>query len=301
VPGPSSTGRSSGCPVMYSGTLTVRMVRSSQVLLDGGARGVIGGSDTERVTKRPDFSAEYFDQWYANMAGPGPVDEIAQRHLGLPASLLSTSLLTWDGIADVAEALRLPVSGTLLDMACGRGGYGLEIAARTGATLIGVDHSAEAIRQAVDNARASGAAAQFRVGDLAATGLPSGSVEAVVCVDAIQFATHPAAAYAEMRRVLAPGGRVVLTCWEPLDRSDARLPDRLRATDTRQGLLDAGFVEVEVLDRPAWRSAERGMWEEAAALDPGADPALQSFHDEGVSSLDRFDLLRRVLATGTAR
>ena len=42
------------------------------------------------------------------------------------------------------------------------------------------------------------------------------------------------------------------------------------------------------------------MWEEAAALDPGDDPALQSFHDEGVRSLQIFDRVRRVLATATA-
>jgi hypothetical protein len=30
------------------------------------------------------------------------------------------------------------------------------------------------------------------------------------------------------------------------------------------------------------------MWEEAAALDPGDDPLLQSFHDEGARSLDTF-------------
>jgi SAM-dependent methyltransferase len=252
------------------------------------------------VDKRPEISAEYFDQWYADMAGTSPNDEIAQRHLGLPPSLLSTSLLTWDGIAEVVEALRLPAGGTLLDVACGRGGYGLEIAGRTGARLIGVDYSAEAIRQATENARALGVSAQFQVGDLAATGLPSGSIDAVVCVDAIQFAVDPVAAYAELRRVLVPGGRVVLTCWEPLDRTDPRVPDGLRAVDTRQGLLDAGFVNVEVRDRPAWRSAERGMWQEAAALDPGDDPALQSLHDEGLHMLDRFDLIRRVLATGTA-
>jgi hypothetical protein len=43
------------------------------------------------------------------------------------------------------------------------------------------------------------------------------------------------------------------------------------------------------------------MWEEAAALDPGQDPALRSFHDEGVRSLPTFDLVRRVIATATAR
>ena len=41
------------------------------------------------------------------------------------------------------------------------------------------------------------------------------------------------------------------------------------------------------------------MWEEAAALTP-ANPALQSFHDEGVRALAMWDLLRRVLATATA-
>jgi SAM-dependent methyltransferase len=248
----------------------------------------------------PDISAAYFDQWYANMAGIAPNDVILQRHLGLPPSLLSTGLLTWDGIAEVVTALRLPAGGALLDLACGRGGYGLEIAARTGIRLIGVDYSAEAIRQATENARVLDASAQFRVGDLAATGLPDGSVDGAICVDAIHFATDPAAAYAELRRVLAPGGRVVLTCWEAKDRTDPGLPDRLRTVDTRHGLLAAGFLDVEVVDRPAWRSAERSLWEEVAALDPGDDPALQSFHDEGVLMLSRFDLTRRVMATGTA-
>jgi len=42
------------------------------------------------------------------------------------------------------------------------------------------------------------------------------------------------------------------------------------------------------------------MREEAAALDPGDDPALRSFHDEGVRSLETFDLVRRVIATASA-
>jgi hypothetical protein len=67
-----------------------------------------------------------------------------------------------------------------------------------------------------------------------------------------------------------------------------------------QGLIDAGFLDAELLDRPAWRAAERSMWEEAAALEPGDDPALQSFHDEGLRMLELFDLLRRVMACGTA-
>ena len=248
----------------------------------------------------PGSLAEYFDGWYADMVDSPAKDEIQQRHLGLPPHLLSTSLLGWEGIAEAADALRLPPGGALVDLACGRGGYGLEIAARTGARLIGVDFSAEAVRQAREQARRLGATADFRVGDLAATGLDPGSADAVLCVDAIQFAPDPAAAYREIRRVLASGGRAVLTCWEPHDPEDERLPARLRQVDLGTGLTAAGFEEVEVRDRPGWRAGERAMWEEAAALDPGDDPALRAFHDEGVRVLDTMDLVRRVLATATA-
>jgi len=248
----------------------------------------------------PALDAAYFDGWYANMASSRAVDEIHQRHLGLPSHLLSTSLLGWDGIAEVVEALRLPPGGLLVDLACGRGGYGLEIAARTGARLVGVDFSAEALRQARKLARQLGRAADFRVGDLAATGLDGESANAVLCVDAIQFARQPAAPYQELRRLLAPGGRVVLTGWEAVDRGDPRLPDRIRNMTLGAGLAEAGFDEVEVQERPEWRESERAMWEEAAALDPGGDPALTSLHDEGVRVLATFDLIQRVLAAATA-
>ena len=244
-------------------------------------------------------SAEYFDEWYANMGSIGPRDEIVQRHLGLPSHLLSTSLLSWDGIAEVVDALQLEPGALLLDLACGRGGYGLEIAARTNARLVGVDFSAEAIRQAIENAKRSGAPAEFRVGELAATGLPPASVDAAVCVDAIQFSAD-AQSYAEIRRVLVPGGRVVLTTWEARDRTDERVPEKIRGLDTLADLSVAGFSDIEVQDREQWRAAERAMWEEAAALEPGDDADLRSLHDEGVRVLAQFDLVRRVLATATA-
>ena len=244
--------------------------------------------------------AEYFDGWYADMIASPVKDEIQQRHLGLPPHLLSTSLLGWEGIAEAAAALRLSPGDTLVDLACGRGGYGLEIAGRAGARLVGVDFSAEAVRQAREQARRLEVTADFRVGDLAATGLDTGSARAVLCVDAIQFAPQPEAAFGEIRRVLGAGGRAVLTCWEAHERNDERVPARLRRVDLRAGLTAAGLADVEVGDRPGWRAQERAMWEEAAALDPGDDPALRSFHDEGVRSLVMFDLVYRVMATATA-
>jgi SAM-dependent methyltransferase len=243
------------------------------------------------------MTAEHFNEWHANSAHFGDRDEIVRRHLGVPETMVSDSLLPWDAIPQIVAALRLEPGQTLLDLACGRGAYGVEIARRTGAALIGIDFSEQALRSARELARTLGQDAAYRVADMTATGLDPGAADAALCVDAIQFGGH--ATFAELHRVLAPGGRVALTCWEALDPSDERVPERLREVSLGDDLTAAGFDEVEVVERPAWRDAERAMWEEAAALDPGTDPALQSMHDEAIRSLDIFPLLRRVLATAT--
>jgi ubiquinone/menaquinone biosynthesis C-methylase UbiE len=90
------------------------------------------------MTPKP-RSAEYFDRWYADKSAAPQVGEIMNRHLGL------------------------------LDLACGRAWYGLEIAARAGARLIGVDFSAEAVRQAGERARLHHRDAEFKTGDLTAS------------------------------------------------------------------------------------------------------------------------------------
>ncbi|WP_409179803.1 class I SAM-dependent methyltransferase [Amycolatopsis sp. VS8301801F10] len=159
-----------------------------------------------------------------------------------------------DGVAEVAEALRLDPGNRLLDLACGRGGYGLEIASRTGARLIGIDFAPAAL----DQARGFGTgAAEFRLGEFADTALPDDSVDAVVCVDAIQF-QPTAAAFEEMRRVLRPGGRVALTTWEAVDHADERVPARIRAVRTETRLRDSGFTNVAVRERAQWRNGRCG-------------------------------------------
>jgi SAM-dependent methyltransferase len=252
------------------------------------------------VARRRVPLSAYFDGWYADMEHSPVKDEIEQRHLGLPPHLQSTSLLPWSGIDDVVASLRLRPGDTVLDLACGRGGYGLEVAHRTGAALVGVDFSGEAVRQAREQAGRLDREADFRVGDLAATGLDDASVQGLLCLDSVQFADVPAAVYAELRRVLGPGGRAVLTCWEPRQPGDVRLPERLQTVDLGAGLAAAGFVDVEVREMTGWDEVERALWTEAAELDPGADPALQSFHDEGLRAVPIIDLRRRVLASATA-
>jgi uncharacterized protein YhfF/ubiquinone/menaquinone biosynthesis C-methylase UbiE len=257
-----------------------------------------GSGEPTGVAKR---DAAYFDQWYADMASSAR-DAIVTRALGLPPELKSASMLTWQGVAEVAQALRMPRDGLLVDLACGRGGYGIEVARRTGARLLGVDFSQVALEQArLSSARLWPAGqSEFLVGSLMATGLSTGVADGLMCVDGVQFADPPLAALREFRRLLAPGARLVLTCWEAADSADERVSARIRAVHLRRDLPAAGFADVQVHDKPEWREAERRMWQETLAAPAGDDAGLQSLQAEGRRSLDTFDSLRRVFATATA-
>ncbi len=90
-------------------------------------------------------------------------------------------------------------------------------------------------RSACEHAWRLGRTADFRLGDLAATGLGDGSVDAVLCVDAIQFAQQPNAAYCELQRV-----------WGPLGQDDERLPAACGGVDLAAGLTAVGFSNIEV-------------------------------------------------------
>jgi ubiquinone/menaquinone biosynthesis C-methylase UbiE len=243
---------------------------------------------------------QHFDGWYAAMAGSTRRDEIVRRHLGLPAAMLSSSLLPWEGIAEVVELLRLHRPATLVDLGCGRGGYGLEVAARTGASLIGVDFSAEAIRQAEQYADSLGRDARFVVADIAATGLPTASVDGVMCIDAVHIVSEPADVFGELRRVLRPGGRAVVTNWEARDRDNDTLPEWVRRVDCAGWFAAAGFIDIAVVERQEWEQKERALWAAAAAVDPAGDEAVASLRDEAIEEMPHVPLTRRVLASATA-
>lgn len=204
----------------------------------------------------------------------------------------------------MASLLGLGPNSVLLDLACGRGGYGLWLARETGCRLVGVDFSSVAVEDATRRVGVFGVdgRAEFRVGELRATGLPDAAVDAVLCVDAIQFAGESAAdvraVAVELHRVLRPGGRAVLTTWEALDRSDEELPPRIRSLDLATALPAGGLVDVSVTDRPDWHELERSMWTEISSVDPGDDAGLREAKDESEFVLSTLlPRSRRVLAT----
>jgi Methyltransferase domain len=68
--------------------------------------------------------------------------------LGLPPELKATGVLPRAAIHDIVEALAVDGDAVLFDLGCGCGGYGIEVARRTGTRLLGIDFSAVALTQA---------------------------------------------------------------------------------------------------------------------------------------------------------
>ena len=137
------------------------------------------------------------------------------------------------------------------DLACGDGYLTLE-AARWAAEVIGIDQSRDvlkrarglAVRRRVGNVR-------WKVGELEDVPLPDASVDLALLSQALHHAERPAAALAEARRILAPGGRVLILDLRRHDEAWVRdrLGDRWLGFDDEQlaGLLKAAeFIDIRL-------------------------------------------------------
>ncbi|MEV6830779.1 class I SAM-dependent methyltransferase [Amycolatopsis sp. NPDC051102] len=116
-----------------------------------------------------------------------------------------------------AVAALAPTGGeTALDIGFG-GGLGLALLLNEAGVVHGVDISAAMLDRARRSFRAEIAAGRLVLGEGSMTALPlaDGSVDAVVSTNTVYFVDDLAAAFAEVARVLRPGGRFVLGIGDP--------------------------------------------------------------------------------------
>jgi SAM-dependent methyltransferase len=100
----------------------------------------------------------------------------------------------------------------LLDIACGQGSSALLAARELGCRAIGVDYGAGAVAAANATAREAGLddLASFRQGDAEALSFADESFDVVLCECSLCTFPDKPRAIGEARRVLRPGGRLVL-------------------------------------------------------------------------------------------
>jgi SAM-dependent methyltransferase len=130
--------------------------------------------------------------------------EAYERYVGRWSRLAAREFLAW---------LQRPPNGSWLDVGCGTGALSqaiLELAAP--ARVEGVDPSGAYLAHA--RARVTDGPVAFREADAMRLPQPSESVDTAVSGLVLNFVPGPAAAVAEMARVVRPGGAVAAYVWD---------------------------------------------------------------------------------------
>lgn len=170
----------------------------------------------------------------------------------------------------LAELGGLSGSEQVLDVGCGTGGASRLLAAEYGCHVVGVDITAAFVEVAGWLSAATGLVEQtrFLCADAARIPLAEGSVDVVWCQHALMNMPHIPQVLAEWRRLLVPGGRVLLHELVAGDNPEplalpvpwARTPDssHLRGLQQlQQSLTRSGFEPVSLEDVTAQALAWR--------------------------------------------
>ncbi|OBI82965.1 class I SAM-dependent methyltransferase [Mycobacterium sp. 1245805.9] len=223
----------------------------------------------------PDVAKGYLD-----LLGAGAVDDSSvPKSTGVMQAVWASSIVAmiYDHIQAVLRKLltafqspvewaNFPRGGIMLDVGCGPASLtaSLARAAGTDGLVLGIDRSAAMLARAVRVE--SGAQIGFLRANAQQLPLRDETVDAVVSVGVLQFMPDPAAALAEMARVLRPGGRLAVVV--PIIRHAARFWRRLPSLDpyvfdvdeVGNTLRDHGLggVRTKNFGSIQWVCAERG-------------------------------------------
>jgi ubiquinone/menaquinone biosynthesis C-methylase UbiE len=192
-------------------------------------------------------------------------------------------------IGDYMDALGLSGPEAILDLGCGTGVAARAIARRPeakGPAITAIDISAHLVELGRKLADGEGLAGRidFRVGDAHGLGLPEGGFDAVVMHTLVSHVADPATVLAEGRRLLRPGGRLVVF--------DGDYASFTMATDAPDGgaetdhvLHGALFAELRVMRAMPRLLAEGGFgleWSRAYVM---ADIGRAEFWAPTIASL----------------
>lgn len=222
-----------------------------------------------------------------------------------PAEFAHIGFLTVGEARRMLQLLDVDSGDVLVDLACGAGGPGLWAAQHSGAQLIGIDPAPAGVAAAGERARRVRLSewSRFTAGTFERTGLPSQAADAVMSVDAFQYAPDKHAAMAELLRILRPGGRLVLIAFEvdPARVHGVPVLGVDPIADYAPLLARAGFVIEAYEETPGWRERVDGAFSaiveasDALAAEMG-EQAAGGVVAEAMLTVEANPYPRRVLA-----
>ena len=196
---------------------------------------------------------------------------------------------------------------TILELAAGLGDTGVRAARLVGESgrVIITDFAPEMVAAARRRAEEVGVKnAEFRTLDAERMGLDTNSFDCVLCRWGYMLMIDPAAAFAETRRVLRPGGRLAFSVWAARERNpwvslasrilaelghvlppDPEAPGAFFMADPgriRDLVVGAGFAEPEIEEVPFRRrfANQDAYWRFLAETAASMSPVLRSLPPE---------------------
>jgi SAM-dependent methyltransferase len=143
-------------------------------------------------------------------------------------------------LLDLVAGWGVDPGGVILDAGCRDGRFGLELAERSRCRVIGVD----AVQASVRCGPAVPGQLSFVCGDLLSLPLRDGSVDLVWCRDVLEHIADPLRLLRECRRVVGPGGRMLLHTVFATDLLEPRERTRLfAALSLAEPAMDSEIVE----------------------------------------------------------
>jgi SAM-dependent methyltransferase len=125
-------------------------------------------------------------------------------------------------ITEAALQRAAVTAGTdVVEIGCGCGSTTVELAARTGlaGSVLGVDVSAPMLAQARTRVDAARGRVTLELADAGRYAFAPASADLVFSRFGVMFFGEPPAAFANVRTVLRPGGRLVFVCWQAVEEN----------------------------------------------------------------------------------
>lgn len=118
---------------------------------------------------------------------------------------------------DLVETARVRAGERVLDVACGTGAVTRLLAERVApeGKVVGLDINPGMLTVARSAVPLTNI--EWLEGSAVKMAIPDAVFDAVVCQQGLQFFPDKSAAVSEMRRVLKPGGRLILSCWRSIE------------------------------------------------------------------------------------